>query len=141
MNSTLERNPFDNPWSTTKITLAATCEPRNTASSYCFHSGKYDGGPATLMLVGDCECEECDCAVPLMLVMPLNEAIDMLGLSAGFEAVVAASRRGFTALAEGGACGVDEKEALGVMDPVPLGVARLEGSSLVNMVAELGETR
>ena len=65
----------------------------------------------------------------------------MFGFSAGFEAVVAARSRGLTALAVGGGWGVDEKEALGVMDPVPLGVARLEGSSLMNMVAELGETR
>jgi len=55
--------------------------------------------------------------------------------------VVAASRRGFTALAVGGAWGVAENEALGVMEPVPDGVARLLGSSLMNMVAELGLTR
>jgi hypothetical protein len=71
----------------------------------------------------------------------LNEAIDRLGLSAGFEAVVAARSSGLTALAVGGWCGVDENEAFGVMDPVPLGVARFEGNSLMNIVAELGETR
>jgi len=60
-------------------------------------------------------------------------------LSAGFEAVVAASKRGFTALAVGGGCGVAEKEAVGVIEPVPVGVARFEGSSLINIVAELGE--
>lgn len=64
----------------------------------------------------------------------------MFGLRAGLDAVVAASRRGFTALADGSACGV-EKEAVGVMDPVPLGVAKLDGSSLMNIVAELGDTR
>lgn len=65
----------------------------------------------------------------------------MLGLSAGFDAVVAARSKGLTALAEGTGCGVEEKEAFGVMEPVPDGVGRFEGSSLINMVAELGEIR
>jgi hypothetical protein len=65
----------------------------------------------------------------------------VLGLSAGFDAVVAASSRGLTALAVGGWWGVDEKDPIGVIDPVPLGVARFEGSSLMNIVAELGDTK
>lgn len=71
----------------------------------------------------------------------MKGATEIFGFKAGFEAVVAARRSGLTALAVGGACGVDENDAVGVMDPVPLGVARLEGSSLMNIVAELGETR
>ena len=60
-----------------------------------------------MMLVGDCECEE-------WLWVPLYDAIDKLGLRAGFDAVVAASNRGLTALAVGGAWGVEENDALGV---------------------------
>jgi hypothetical protein len=86
------------------------------------------------MLVGDWECEE-------WLWLPLYEATDKLGFRAGFDAVVAASKRGLTALAVGGAWGVDEKDALGVCEPVPLGVARFDGNSLMNIVAELGDTR
>jgi hypothetical protein len=71
----------------------------------------------------------------------LYEATDKLGLRTGLEAVVAASKRGLTALAVGGACGVDENDAFGVCDPVPLGVARFEGNSLMNIVAELGDTK
>ena len=71
--------------------------------------------------------------------MPLYDATDKLGFRAGFDAVVAASKRGLTALAVGGAWGVND--ALGVCEPVPLGVARLDGNSLINIVAELGDTR
>ena len=88
------------------------------------------------MLVGDCECEEWWVVCP-----PKLELVDKFGLRAGLEAVVAARRRGLTALAEGTGWGVDEKDAFGVMDPVPLGVARFDGSSLMNMVAELGDTK
>lgn len=40
--SVLDMNPLLIPWSTTKMTLAATCAPRNPASSIpeSFHSGK-----------------------------------------------------------------------------------------------------
>lgn len=89
-----------------------------------------------MMLAGDWECDECVGAL-----VPGKEATDKLGFRAGFEAVVAAYKRGLTALAVGGACGVDEKEAFGVCDPVPLGVAKLEGNSLINIVAELGDIR
>jgi len=44
----------------------------------------------------------------------LYEVTDKLGFRAGFDAVVAASKSGLTALAVGGAWGVDENEALGV---------------------------
>ena len=47
-----------------------------------------------MMLVGDCECDE-------WVWLLLNDAIDRLGLRAGFEAVVAAKSNGLTALAEG----------------------------------------
>ena len=67
--------------------------------------------------------------------------MDMLGFRAGFEAVVAATRRGFSVLDVGARWGVDENEGLGVIEPVPLGVARFDGNSLMNIVAELGETK
>lgn len=40
--SVLDMNPLLIPWSTTKMTLAATCAPRKPASSIpeSFHSGK-----------------------------------------------------------------------------------------------------
>ena len=52
--SVLDMNPLLEPWSTTNTTLAATCAPRNPASSVpaSFHSGKYSGILAILMLVG-----------------------------------------------------------------------------------------
>ena len=56
-------------------------------------------------------------------------------------AVVAAWSSGLTLLVVGSWWGAPVKEPVGVCDPVPLGVPRLEGSSDVNMVAVLGETR
>lgn len=75
---------------------------------------------------------------------PYKDAL-LLAMWPPLPAVVAARSSGLTALAVGGGwCGgVDApgKEALGVMDPVPDGVAMLDGSSDMNMVAELGEMR
>ena len=56
--------------------------------------------------------------------------------SAGFEAVVAARRSGFTPLPVGlGGC----EWGFGVLAPVGMGVEKVEGSSEVKMVAEDGE--
>src|SRR5512141_3070176 len=55
-------------------------------------------------------------------------------------AVVAACRSGLTLLAVGSWCGAPVKEPVGVWEPVPDGVPRFEGSSEVNIVAELGDT-
>lgn len=67
----------------------------------------------------------------------------MDGCKEGFEAVVAARRRGFT-LCEEVACWSwdwDWNWGWGVFAPVPRGVERLEGSSEVKIVAEEGEMR
>ena len=61
----------------------------------------------------------------------------------GFEAVVAARRRGLTPW-EVEVCGSwfwDCDCGCGVLAPVPMGVERFEGSSEVKMVAEEGEMR
>jgi hypothetical protein len=56
-------------------------------------------------------------------------------------AVVAACSRGLTLLAVGSWCGAPVKDPVGVCEPVPEGVPMFDGSSEVNMVAELGEIK
>jgi hypothetical protein len=65
----------------------------------------------------------------------------MFGCNAGSEAVVAASRRGFTEELVGRGCCPGGYSLCGVCAPVPIGVERFDGSSDVKMVAEEGDIR
>jgi hypothetical protein len=78
-----------------------------------------------------------------LVLLAASPALETATLAPGTPrfAVVAACRRGLTLLVVGSGCGAPAKEEVGVCEPVPEGVPMLEGSSEVNMVAELGETR